>query len=105
MENYEDRVILKLKRQYSKDETVQALTKKLKEVETELGVVTSERDEAISEVASFKKLTNDQKSVFCQELYVRNLKEEVKSLRSVIRSLKIENERLMVKLNQDQHSS
>ena len=35
--SYEDRILLKLKRQYSKDETVGLLTEKLRKVEIELG--------------------------------------------------------------------
>ena len=39
---YLDNVLLKLKRKYSKDETVAALTKKLKEVEIENGKLSAE---------------------------------------------------------------
>lgn len=38
-------ILLKLKRQYSKDETVSMLANNLKEVETECGILRSERDE------------------------------------------------------------
>ncbi|KQC33973.1 hypothetical protein AAU57_12010 [Nonlabens sp. YIK11] len=37
MNDFVDRTLIKLKREYSKDETVAALTKKLREVEIELG--------------------------------------------------------------------
>lgn len=40
-----DRLLLKLKRQYSKDETVALLTKKLKEAELENGILKSELSE------------------------------------------------------------
>lgn len=43
--NWDDRVLLKLKRKYSKDETVAMLIEKLKKVELELGYTKSERDE------------------------------------------------------------
>jgi len=41
---YIDKVLIKLKRQYSKDETVAALTKKLKEAEIENGKLSAELD-------------------------------------------------------------
>lgn len=44
--DYLDRVLIKLKRRYSQNEVIAALNKKLSEVEIELGVVKSERDEA-----------------------------------------------------------
>mgnify|MGYP000105285445 CR=1 FL=1 len=40
--DYTDKVLIKLKRKYSKDETVSALTKKLKEVEIENGKLSAE---------------------------------------------------------------
>lgn len=43
--SWDNRILLKLKRQYSKDETVNWLTLRLAEVEIELGKTKSERDE------------------------------------------------------------
>lgn len=43
---WQENVLIKLKRQYSKDDTVRALSKKLSEREIELGKTKSELDEA-----------------------------------------------------------
>lgn len=44
--DYLDRVLIKLKRRYSENEVIAALNKKLSELEIELGMIKSERDEA-----------------------------------------------------------
>lgn len=45
--SYEDRVLVRLKRQYSKDEYVSVLLKKLSKSEVEKGMLKSEVDELI----------------------------------------------------------
>jgi hypothetical protein len=47
MSEYIDNVLIKLRRVYSKDETVAALSRKLSETEFKVGELTSERDELL----------------------------------------------------------
>ena len=88
--NYIDRTLIRLKRVYSKDEVVSALSKKLKEVQFELGVVTSERDEYLDELNSLRVIKNNYENVLRGN---KNMK--TKNL-----NLRLENEHL-IKENTD----
>ena len=48
-------VLIRLRRQYSKDEYVAHLLKRISEIEVEKGIITSERDEALHELQSLAK--------------------------------------------------
>ena len=96
--SYFDNVLIRLKRQYSKDEYVSALLKKFSEQEIEKGIITSERDEAIFALNEFLNLPSDVKSRIGQRKYYRQRIKEIKSLREKNKKLKIDNERLFHKL-------
>lgn len=91
--DYIDNVLIKLRRTYSKDETVAALDKKLRETEYELGVVRSERDEAVSELDRLRKM----------EKHYKNVIENCKTIRDKNRELKAEN-RFLIAENEDLRS-
>lgn len=100
MGDYIDKVVVKLKRQYSKDELVAHLTKKQSELEVELGVVKSERDEAIDKLNKVLKLDNDTKSRIGQMALYKNLKSEVRALRKKCNKAVREKHDLMAKVVQ-----
>lgn len=100
--DYIERLAYKLKRKYSKDELVQHLTKKQKELEFEIGVLKSEKDELHHKLERFKKVSNKVKSRFGQTILYQNIKKELEHLRKQNRKLKIENERLLTKIAQQQ---
>jgi len=97
MGNYIDNIVLKLKRQYSKDEFVSHLIKKQSELELELGILKSERDEVIYKLNKLLTLPNEVKSRIGQMNLYKNMKDEIKSLREKNKKLKIENSRLLQK--------
>ena len=53
--NYTNRLLIKLKRQYSHNEVIDALSNRLKIIERELGKTISERDELKHYLKDFKK--------------------------------------------------
>jgi hypothetical protein len=75
--NYLDRVLIKLKRKYSKDETVSYLTKKLSEVEIKNGMLISELEELkidrFENPKNFGEITEEEK-------YLLNLARKHKEL-------------------------
>lgn len=54
--DYFDNVLIKLRRQYSKDEAVAALSKKISELEIENGALKSEIEHLEFELKKYKKL-------------------------------------------------
>ena len=94
---YIDNVLLTLRRQYSKDEYVAALLKRQSEVETELGITKSERDEFKYTLDKVLKLDPEVKSRFCMSQYVQNLKKEIKTLKDKVKELKSDNRELLDK--------
>ena len=96
--SYEDNVLIRLKRQYSKDEALAAIIKKQKELEKENGILTSERDELNDKLTKVLSWDNDTKSRYCQLRYIQNIRKQLKSLKEQVRKLNIENERLIHKL-------
>jgi len=99
-------VLLRYVRMYSKDETVLWLKQELKKAETEIGIVRSERDEAIEKLSvceAFKFALSEQvttaeerkllRKQYTQDLYVSNLKEEISKLRRQRKMLKIDVDR------------
>jgi hypothetical protein len=59
MSNYIDNVLIKLRREYSKDELVNALSKRLSEAEIENGKLKSYIDELESKIESRTKLKKE----------------------------------------------
>jgi cell shape-determining protein MreC len=59
MSNYIDNVLIKLRREYSKDELVSALSKRLSETEIENGKLKSYIDELESKIESRTKLKKE----------------------------------------------
>lgn len=96
--NYIDNVVIKLKRQYGKDEYVSYLLTKYSEIQIELGVVKSERDEALFVIDKLKKVDQETKSRFGKLQLAKNMKAEIKSLREQNKKLKIDNGRLLEKV-------
>lgn len=76
--NYVDNALIKLKRIYSKDETVNALSKKLKLILLELGKVKSERDEALYFLEEKEQLNQEivklKEKISAQEKQYQDLK-------------------------------
>ena len=81
--DYVDNTLIKLKRIYSKDETVNALSKKLKLILLELGKVKSERDEALyilGETENFKEeIVKLKEKISAQEKQYQQLKKSKES--------------------------
>jgi chromosome segregation ATPase len=100
--NYEDDTLIRLRRQYSKDETVAALSKKLSEADVKNGMLQSEIDELkhdLSKVNSKnlklqKEIETVNDSFEDTTLYqnqkgkIKNYKENVKVQKNVINKLK-----------------
>ena len=82
--NYEDRVLLKLRRQYSKDETVAALSKALSVKEREVGELLSEVDFLKEELEKLQKETDvtkeERKALKRESLYQDLLQTNKRSL-------------------------
>lgn len=99
--SYFDRVLITLKRAYSKDETVAALTKKLIEVEIELGKSISYIHELEDEKHQHNKLKERfdklDKEVKQDELYLMRSRENSK-LHSELRKLRKANNELVGKI-------
>jgi hypothetical protein len=103
-ETFEDRTLIRLRREYSKDEAVAALSKKLTEKDVEIGVLSAEVDHLTSELNTLidQKEINKQarKEVRKDEMYKqllvanRKLREQRKELRRVRNELLVENSML-----------
>jgi len=100
-ENFEDRTLIRLRREYSKDETVAALSKKLTEKDMKIGALSSEVDHLKNELELQinQKEINKQarKEVRKEEMYKqaleanKKLREQRKELRRVRNELLAEN--------------
>lgn len=75
-ELYEDRVLLKLRRKYSKDETVAALNKKVELLEVEKGKLLSEIEHLKHTIKEFKSSVNKEISELVRnsDLYLQQQK-------------------------------
>lgn len=98
MEKFIDNTLLRLRRQYSKDELVAALNKKLKDVEMELGMVKSERDEYQYKLQKINLWDKETKSRAAQLQHFQKLSSEIQALRKKNKKLKKDNEELLCKL-------
>lgn len=76
--NFEDRVLLRLRRQYSQDEAVALISAKLSEKEIEVGMLKSEIEE-------LKFLLEKSKSLLDQTAKIEELKKQIKSHKAGLR--------------------
>lgn len=98
-ENYIDRTLVRLRRQYSKDEVVAGLNSKLKEKDIEIGKLLSEIDYLNNKLKNGAKEINRLAKIEArkEELYqlkdshVKCLRKEIKKLKTVIRDLVVKN--------------
>lgn len=106
--DFMDRVLLKLKRTYEKDEVVSALYKKLSERDFKIGELVSERDEAIYERDQLQKELNRikhglqtskefTKEVKREELY-GNLRKQISKLKAELKTMRNDRDNLYSKL-------
>jgi len=93
MDNYIDNVVIELKRQYSKDELVSHLLKKQSELEIEIGILKSEKDELQYKLRDTLKLDPEVKQVLQKKKLYRSLIIQIHSLDKKFRLLKIKNEK------------
>ena len=109
-EDYIDRTLIKLKRQYRKDELVAALLKQISEKDVELGKLRSEVDYLQNELQSNKEQKEINRlakiEVRKEELYCikaennRKQRAEIKQLRTVRGDLIAKNNALQTKLRE-----
>lgn len=89
--NYLDNVLIKLKRAYSKDETVAALDRKLREARLEIGVLDSEKAELEYKLSKYKQLENNYNQAIAAS---KNQIDKIRELKAENRFLIGENEDL-----------
>lgn len=82
MADYIDKLVVKLKRKHSKDELVAHLVKKESELKKEIGILKSERDEAMYKLDKLVKLDNNTKSRIGQMILYKKLKSENNALKA-----------------------
>jgi hypothetical protein len=99
--NYTDRVLLKLRRTYRKDEVVAALNKALSEREIEVGMLNAEIDHLKAELQNKVKIKGFKQRALeearKEELYQR-LEEEKKSYSRQLATSRANNAKLVTKL-------
>ncbi len=98
-QNYIDRTILRLRRQYDKDELVSALNKQIKEKDMEIGMLKSEIDELKHELNVDH---NEAYKIAQIEIKKNNIfnaqKEQNKKLKAEVKRLRKTNKELIVKV-------
>ena len=98
---YYDRTLIKLKRKYSKDETVAALIKELKEANTHIGKLNSEvlyLENKIKESNENKKIKRRAKcEIVKEELYQKMIDKNEKQKKEIEQLKKIRDNLLSVK--------
>lgn len=91
-----DRTLIRLKRQYNKDEVVAALTKKLSEAETKIGKLSSEVDYLKNELQSDKEQKDIKRlaklEVRKEELYKMIVQENRKQLAEIKKLIQMRND-------------
>ncbi len=99
MDKYIKESLVRLKRQYSKDELVASLVKREKELLLEVGVLKSEKDELQYLLKKAKqKVKNKVHGNFNTTDVYRNHIKELKELKESLRVCKKENEKLICSL-------
>ena len=102
--NWEDKILIKLRRQYTESEAVQAFAKKLKECQIENGKLKSELEEA-NHIAnkSRKEIREELKEEYRKEpLYLNAVKTKnakIKKLEALVERLKKSNNQLINRIN------
>lgn len=102
--DYFDNVLIKLKRKYSENEVISALTKKLSEKDFKIGELTSERDELKHNLRLITKKYNHAqnikgskeiaKEVKKEQMY-KSLKEQISAYKQQIKSLREMRDKLL----------
>jgi cell shape-determining protein MreC len=97
--SYIDNVLIKLRREYSKDELVSALSKRLSEAEIENGKLKSYIDELEDSIEPINKLKKELKrlQVFSGENII--LKQQNESLKSMLKEIKKEYQPIKKKIH------
>ena len=87
---WEETVLLKIKRDFTQNEAVQRLLKIISDLELEIGILKSERDEAIDTLNKFRTLPTKTKKQWLQEEVFTDLKKE----NEILKNKNIENKKL-----------
>ncbi len=88
-------VLISLRKRYSRDEAVAIIFRRLADTETELGIVKSERDEALHKIKCMEKEDKQEK------ILRRDFRERVdaaRRLKEKVKELERENKHLIEKL-------
>jgi F0F1-type ATP synthase membrane subunit b/b' len=89
--DYTERTLLKLRRKYSKDETIAALNKKISEIEFENGVLKSEIDELQyklkHQAIEIKQTLSNEISKKIHESFKKTLNEKNSAIKSLRKSV------------------
>jgi hypothetical protein len=98
--NYEDRLLLRLRREYSKDEVVNAISIALSKKEQEVGELLSEIDFLKEEIESYKKDTDlkkeERKALKREDLY-QNLLQQNKRVLAEVKRIRHEKSELVTR--------
>lgn len=97
--NFEDRVLIKLKRTYTKDETIQALNKKIESLEVEKGQLLSEiehlnytiKEKKAQEIRDLEGLFRESSLYKQQKKIIRDRGEKIRNLMVDLRRLATKN--------------
>ena len=98
MSDYIEKVVLRLKREYSKDELVAHLSKKLTEAEMEIGMLKSEKEEALYKLN--KTLKADPEVLNRLALVLRNQhkNEKIKRWKEKYQKMELDKDKLLLKV-------
>ena len=94
MSRYIDNVVIRLKRQYSKDELVQYMIKEHKELQLKNNILKNEKHELLCELDQIRKMDNETKENFRKTFYVKNIRKELDFVIQKCKKLERENEKL-----------
>lgn len=100
--DYQDRILIKLRRKYSKDEIVQALDKKIEALEIEKGQLLSEIDHLKHTISEIKQKDHTEISRLFRESAMyreqqKMIKERGKSIRELYNKISILSSQLRAK--------
>ena len=100
MSDYIEKVVLRLKREYSKDELVAHLSKKLTEAEMEIGMLKSENEEMLYKLNKTLKLDPEDLNRLCQTLRYQKKNEKIKHWKERYKKMELERDKLLLKVIQ-----
>lgn len=99
MSDYIQESIVRLKRKYGKDELVSSLIKKESDLQIEIGILKSEKDELQYLLNKYKKrASNKVEGNFCNTDLYKSFREQIKDLKNKVKSLNTANSKLICKL-------